>query len=303
MTSGPRWTGPLLDRLTAQTAWGYRQDGPAASEPAAWAAMACLAYGRADRAAQGLAWLAKVQSADGGVGPTETEATPCWFTSLATLAWTISHRHDRHDRYAPHIRRAVAWSLGSRGKNMPRVPEMGHDTTIPGWAWVDDTHCWIEPTALHVLALKAAGHGHDARTRDGVRMLVDRLLPDGGCNYGNTLVLGQALRPHVQPTGITLLALAGDPIHDDRIDKSLDYLAGELSAAMATASLCYGLMGLAAHGRLPEQAGDWLEVASRRSLARDPSALKLSLLALAALGEDCPILPRKSLSLSGRESG
>ena len=33
------------------------------------------------------------------------------------------------------------------------------------------------------------------RTREGVRLLRDRLLPDGGCNYGNTTVLGQTLSP------------------------------------------------------------------------------------------------------------
>ena len=92
------------------------------------------------------------------------------------------------------------------------------------WPWVLGTHSWIEPTAFNVLALKAAGRGEHPRTREAVRLLVDRLLPTGGCNYGNTTVLGQQLRPHLAPTGLVLLSLAGEQINDSRIAKSLAYL-------------------------------------------------------------------------------
>jgi len=48
------------------------------------------------------------------------------------------------------------------------------------------------------------------RADEAVQLMLDRILPGGGCNYGNTIVLDQLLRPHIQPTGIVLLALAGD---------------------------------------------------------------------------------------------
>ncbi len=122
-------------------------------------------------------------------------------------------------------------------------------------------------------------------------MLVNRLLPTGGCNYGNTFVLFQQLRPHVQPTGICLLALAGEPIADPRIEKSIDYLLGELTDKTTTASLSYALLGLAAQGREPDAADAFLAAAARRVLDADPSAHKLALLALAALGSQCPLVP------------
>lgn len=110
-------------------------------------------------------------------------------------------------------------------------------------------------------------------------MIVDRLLPDGGCNYGNTIVLDQQLLPHLQPTGIALWALADEKATDKRIEKSLEYLERELNANTATASLCYGFLGLAAHNRVPNQADEWLEAAYYREQRRGASCYKLALLA------------------------
>jgi hypothetical protein len=185
--------------------------------------------------------------------------------------------------------RAVAWMLQTRGEALPRTSELGHDTTLVGWPWVEDTHSWVEPTAMGVLALKAVGRGSHPRVQDAVRLLFDRLLPDGGCNYGNTLVMGQMLRPHLQPTGLAMLALAGEPDQTGRIAKSLDYLAGELSPRTAAASLAYGLMGLAAHERFPAIAHSWLEAVSRRTLGREPAPYRLALIALAAMGAESPL--------------
>jgi len=54
---------------------------------------------------------------------------------------------------------------------------------------------------------------------------------------------------------------------------------------------CYGLLGLAAHNATPAAADDWLQAAAGRTLAREPSSYHLALLALAALGDTCPLLP------------
>ena len=35
--------------------------------------------------------------------------------------------------------------------------QLGHDSTLIGWPWVEGTHSWIEPTAWAVLALKSVG--------------------------------------------------------------------------------------------------------------------------------------------------
>jgi hypothetical protein len=140
---------------------------------------------------------------------------------------------------------------------------------------------------MFVLALKAVGFSEHPRTREAVQLLDDRLLPRGGCNYGNTIVLGQELLPHVQPTGIVVMALAGEPIADTRLPKSLEYLQQQLSAETTTASLCYGLLGLAAHQRSAEQRLDWLHDKYNALTDRDASCYKLALIALAS-NDDYP---------------
>jgi hypothetical protein len=142
---------------------------------------------------------------------------------------------------------------------------------------------------MHVLALKATGKAEHPRTREAVRLLIDRLLRAGGCNYGNTVVMDQVLRPHLQPTGLAMLALAGESDRDGRIAKSLDYLGRELTEKTPAESLSYGLMGLAAHSRFPAMATAWLEAAYRRTIARDAAPYRLALIALAAMGRGCPL--------------
>jgi hypothetical protein len=115
-------------------------------------------------------------------------------------------------------------------------------------------------------------------------LLIDRQLPDGGCNYGNTMVLGQTLRPHVQPTGLTLVALAGESDPSDRVAKSRAWLAQALGPKSTPVSLAWGLLGLAAQEAPHAEAEAWLSAAGERVLARDRSPHKLALLALAAKG-------------------
>jgi hypothetical protein len=192
----------------------------------------------------------------------------------------------------------VAWLLATKGEIVTETEPLSHDRTLVGWPWIGGTHSWIEPTAFSVLALKAAGHAQHARTREAVRLLVDRLLPTGGCNYGNTFVLGQKLLPHVQPTGICLLAIAGEEVADPRIARSINYLHQSLSETMAVTSLCYGLLGLIAHGERPKQAEAWLAGAYERECRRGRSSYKLALLALAAMEADSPFvaLPRRPVA-------
>jgi hypothetical protein len=97
------------------------------------------------------------------------------------------------------------------------------------------------------------------------------------------------LRPHLQSTGLAMLALAGEPDQTGRIATSLDYLARELSPRTAAASLAYGLMSLAAHERFPAIAHSWLEAAFRRTLGREPAPYRLALIALAAMGAESPL--------------
>ena len=232
----------------ARNTCGYHAGSRDATEPVALAALALVACGRESRALPLLDWLSERQGADGSLGVDAENATPGWPTGWAMIAWQAAQNCSlAQPRFAAALEHALAWIFRVQGEIIERVESAGHDTMIKGWPWVEGTHAWVEPTAINLLALKHTGHGSHRRAREAVRLLHDRMLPSGGCNYGNTVVFGQELRPHVQPTGLCLLALAGEDDASGRTDKSIDYLRRELSARTTTESLCYALLGLAAH--------------------------------------------------------
>jgi len=274
--------GALLVELARQPVCGYRREATPATESTALAALALLAHGEVAAAREAASWLQSCQSRDGSVGIRQQEPTPQWPTSLAVLTWLASDAQ----RFSTSIERAVAWILATRGERVTTHENVAHDTQLLGWPWVTGTHSWVEPTALHVRALKAAGHQDHARCREAVRLLLDRQLPTGGCNYGNTIVLGQTLRAHVQPTGMALFGLVGERDEQGRIERSRAFVESAISEQTTAASLCWALLGLTAHGRRPPEADRWLESVSERTLHRDASPYKCALLALAAAGSE-----------------
>jgi hypothetical protein len=271
-----------LDRLAQADRWTYRAGVESAAEPAAWAAAALAGYGDVKAASRPAAWLGSLQQDDGSVGISAAEKEPRWPTSLAMLAWVLVDAATGDRRFEANIQRAARWSLAERGKTTPRSPQIGHDTTIIGWSWAADTACWLEPTCFYVLGLAAAGYADHPRVADGLRLITDRLLLEGGANYGNTVVLGQPLLPHLEPTGVALVALAGHSTTDLRVARSITYLQENIDPSTAPASLSWACLGLAAHNRRPLLADDWLAAAIENSVWQPTSACEQSLLLLAA---------------------
>ena len=243
------------------------------------AALALLTAGRSRQATPALDWLVGVQSSDGSLGIDAHTRQPCWPTGWAILAWNTAAKEisDAKAEWSAAAKRAAdvdafhqRTPAGQRnGDQEQRL--VGHDTTLQGWPWVVGTHSWVEPTAINVLALRSAGQAGHPRCREAVKLLLDRQLPEGGWNYGNTTVLGHVLRPQVQPTGLALAALAGETDVRSKVQCSLDYLHRVLSQRTTTASLCYALMGLVGHGLWPQPADKWLSSAWGRALAGDGS--------------------------------
>jgi hypothetical protein len=284
------WISDALDRLAAPC--GYHAAEPPSAEPTALAALALIGAGKADQAEPHLKWLAGAQNAAGSIAPFSELTDSAWPTPLAILAAVSAARSGKSldSKSGPDISSASSWLLAASGKPVANSPDFGHNGQLIGWPWVIGTHSWQEPTAWSVLALKALGQQNHPRTREGIRVLVDRLLPSGGCNYGNTTVLGQLLRPHIEPTGVALLALAGESVDDPRIELSLKYLTNAVTAETTPISLSYGLIGLTAHHRRPAESAQWLEGSYRDTVKREASPLAIALLVLAAQERDCPLL-------------
>lgn len=267
----------IVDQLERITPGGYTPGGAICAEPTAWAAMALAGAGRNDAAVRAAEWLATLQQRDGAVPVCQGQDGPHWTTSLALLAWS----HVDAQRFEAPSERAAQWLLATKGKTNPQSRHIGHNTMLVGWSWAADTHSWLEPTAFATMALTAAGYRNHPRTREAVQILVDRLLPEGGCNYGNTQVLGQTLLPHLQPSGIVMWALASEQPSDPRIDRTLLYLQRELPRPTGSASLAYALLALAAWNRRPQAAASLID-ASLQPPGTHRSCYQLALLILAS---------------------
>lgn len=155
---------------------------------------------------------------------------------------------------------------------------------------MENTHAWVEPTAYAILALRGAGKGEHPRVREGTQLILDRAIPGGGWNYGNPRVYRNTLRPFPGTTGIALAALAGQP-SDSRIESGIAYLSHELRRVRSPMSLGWGLIGLTAWGRRPDEASVWLEECARHALRSAPNAMYDALLLLADL-DPCPLTLR-----------
>lgn len=283
------WIDTVLDELADQKSWSYHVGGKLAAEPAAVAALALAAQGRLDAADRACQRLTQLGNSDGSVGIVAGEVSPGWPTGWAVLAWAKVEAALNQSTFADRIEHAIDWMLALHGRTFDVSGEMGHNTRLDGWPWVSGTHPWAEPTAINLLALKATGRGQHPRAREAVEMLIDRLLPGGGCNYGNTTVLGQVLRPHVEPSGLALLALAGETDASGRIERTINFLEDAVARTSGGASLAYGLMGLAVHGRRPAEADGWLAAAVRQEKSYTKSPLRKALLVLAA-ADCCPLV-------------
>lgn len=259
--------------------FGSRPSFSAEAGSTAWAVLALAASGAAREDLHvSLAWLARHQLPDGRIPLAPEQPDVIWPTPVAMLAWLAGRSN------VDNVHKAAEFLLSHAGRHRPREPDspVGHDTSLRGWPWVLGTHSWIAPTSLCVLALCQAGYHSHPRIAEAVRMLLDRQLPGGGWNYGNTIVFGQTLRPFPDTTGAALCALAG---LTDRTSvlASLAYLEGILTRIRTPLSLGWGLLGLASWNVRPPSAGAWIEETLQRERQLGPyDTSSLAVLLLAA---------------------
>lgn len=264
--------------FAVRAAGGYRADATA------WAIIALAAMGtRADLLGPARRRLAAGQFSDGRVSVLPEHPKAFWPTPLAILAWQGS------PVYREAQERAVQFLLKTTGRHWRRRPDsvFGHDTAIPGWPWTAQTHSWVEPTSLSLLALQAAGHADHRRAQEAVHMLMDRQLPRGGWNYGNTFVFGQELRPSPESTGIALSALAGC-VPRENVKLSLEFLNSRVKHLRTPLALGWSLLGLGAWGGRPAEHQAWVMESLKQQEkygTYDTVPLCLLLTALAAGGK------------------
>lgn len=238
----------------------YGSGEEARSDATAWAIIALSSYAFDHESCnRGRAYLASQQADDGRVSISLSHPEASWPTPLAIFAW------ESNPQYQEAQSRAVDYLIGFTGNHFsnPDPSIIGHDTAIQGWPWIADTHSWVVPTALALLALHKVGLGTHPRVLAGHQMLLNRQLPSGGWNYGSTTVFNRELPPLPECTAIALQALA-DNIAMHEIERSLQYLSRELPQLGTPISLGWTLLGLGAWGLKPTNTEELVSACIQR---------------------------------------
>lgn len=240
----------LLRRALSDGGFPGRAGGKFQVDSTAWGILALTACGGSTELLdQSRHLLMREQLRDGRLCVSHSHPASYWPTALAILAWQDSQPCREAQQ------RAVRFLLETTGFHFPRESDapLAHDSLLKGWPWIDETHSWVEPTAMSMMALKVTGHEHHDRVQEAVHMLLNRQLPHGGWNYGNTLVFGKELHPMPESTGAALAGLAS-AVDRDAVMPSLTYLSDQVTRLRTPISLGWSLLGLAAWRLSPPNA-------------------------------------------------
>lgn len=255
---------------------GYRTDATA------WAAVALATLGmREDLVQSARSRLAEDQMEDGRLSVSPNHPQAFWPTPLAILAWHASPSHREPQS------RALEILLATAGKHWKKSEDavICNDPSIRGWPWIENTHSWVEPTAVVLMALDLTGYGDHERAREARLMLLDRQLELGGWNYGNTSVFGQKLRPMAVSTGLALNALARR-VPREIVEKSISYLKSQVGHLCTPLSLSWAFLGLGAWGERPANANNFvLQCLNRQKIYGSYDTQHLSLLLVALMAK------------------
>jgi hypothetical protein len=244
------WINQLRERELGSGGFPLKPHGDYCPEATIWAILALSGdSANRDLIMRARARLAADQLPDGRVCISREHPDAFWPTSLAVLAWHQSPDHQKNQVKAINFLLENSGKCWTKETNSPAA----HDTNLKGWPWIAGTHSWVEPTGLAMVTLRIAGYGDHGRVQEGVRLLLDRQLPQGGWNYGNTMVFGHVLRPMPLSTGIALNALRSEtPV--ETIQESLTFLRNKVVTLRTPQSLGWSLLGLGAWQSRPTQA-------------------------------------------------
>ncbi len=276
------WVEKLTRRTLPNGGFSGRPGGHYRPDATAWAVLVLAAVGaREDLVQSARSRLAADQMEDGRVSVSPDNPQAFWPTPLAVMAWHGSSTHREPQA------RALEFLLATTGKHFEKIDDfvLGHDTAIRGWPWIGDTHSWVEPSSMVLLALELTGNGDHERAREARRMLLDRQLERGGWNYGNTSIFGQQLRPMPMSTGLALNALAAR-VPREAVKKSLLYLKDQVGRLRTPLSLGWSFLGLGAWRERPADAESSIFQCLDRQETYGPyDTLQLSLLLASLLGK------------------
>jgi len=239
----------------------------------------------------GLKWLLQHRGDDGSWFLNDSSKQGSWTTPIAVLA-LLSFQDQRE-----HALRAAKWILTQQGRKpgwlatllvrLSLVKKMTElDPYLSGWSWTAGAFSWVEPTSYSLMALKKlkrslAGTNCDERIRQGEMLIYDRMCENGGWNYGNSKVLGEALWPYPDVTAVALIALQ-DQTTSAVNQKSLRVLDATMRETASGTALGWGILCLTLYN---QDVREWKEILEKSfEKTRFLDETKTVALALLALG-------------------
>jgi uncharacterized protein (DUF362 family) len=221
--------------------WGYAPDQPAHLEPTCLALLA-LARDPERFAAvieSGRNWLRRCATGDGTYRLGRGRPESIWPTAL--VLFTQAALGDKNDSLQQTA--GALLSIKGRQTDSPDDGPSDIDDRLIGWPWAEGNFSWVEPTAWACLALRRIGQGKHPRVEEGLKLLRDRTLEQGGINYGNRRIFGISLEPIPTPTALMLLAVQGR-CEEPSIDRSIEYLRRAAENSDDLEHLCWARLAL-----------------------------------------------------------
>jgi hypothetical protein len=246
----------LLSAQNGDGGWGAVKGKRSNTESTSFALMALKSLeGKPfDRqTAAGLKWSLQHQGDDGSWSLNDASKQSSWTTPIAVLA--LLPFQDQRE----HALRGAKWVLTQEGRKAGWVASLlvrlslvkkmtDLDPYLSGWSWTAGAFSWVEPTSYSLMALKKlkrslTGTNCEERIRQGEMLIYDRMCENGGWNYGNSRVLGEALWPYPDVTAVALIALQ-DRATNEANQTSLRALDALMREAASGTALAWGILCL-----------------------------------------------------------
>lgn len=213
-----------------------------------------------------LKWLVQHQKDNGSWSLNDVSKQSSWTTPLAVLA--LLSFQDQKERAL----RGGKWILTQEGRKPGWIASLlvrlslvrksvELDPFLSGWSWTAGAFSWVEPTSYSLMVLKKlkrsfTGTNCEERIRQGEMLVYDRMCENGGWNYGNSRVLGEALWPYPDVTAVALIALQ-DRATNKANQKSLQALDGMMRETASGMTLGWGIICLTLYD---QDAIEWKRV-------------------------------------------